>query len=153
MKTTLPRYQINILLFSLKFTPTLKSNISIIQIQSDKNICIQKLCLAIFSQNVPGDNISQNVFKTKPNFTPPRNKDKDSDYKIDILNNKSWRNGDFSIFFVSFSVYLFFFIYHHPFSLSIVFILFHLKQMKFSQSTHLLMYLALGTLTSIKGFD
>ena len=81
----MPRYQINISLRSLKFTPTPKSNT--ILIKSDIHNNTQKLRLKEFFHNAPENNNLQNLFKTKYFFTPSRNRDSDLDHQIDILNN------------------------------------------------------------------
>ena len=84
-KKTLPRYQVNILLRGLKFTPTPKRNI--IQLKSDIHNYTRKLRLTEFFHNAPENNNLQNLFKTKSHFTPSRNRDRDLDHQIDILNN------------------------------------------------------------------
>ena len=83
-KKTLPRYQVNILLRGLKFTPTPKRNI--IQLKSDIHNYTRKLRLTECFHNAPENNL-QNLFKTKSHFTPSRNRDRDLDHQIDILNN------------------------------------------------------------------
>ena len=79
-----------------------------------------KTALGKIFQNLQGENISQKIFKTTPNFTPLRNRDKDLDYQIDILDNRR-RNENLSIFFLSFSVYFFFFYLSSSSSLCTVF--------------------------------
>ena len=73
MKKT-SRYENNILLCGLKFTPTPKHNI--IQLKSDIHNYTQKMCLTEFFHNAPENNNLQNLFKTKSNFTPSRNRDR-----------------------------------------------------------------------------
>ena len=70
---------------ALKFTPTPKRNI--IQLKSDIHNYIRKLGLTEFFHNAPENNNLQNIFKTKSHFTPSRNRDRDLDHQIDILNN------------------------------------------------------------------
>ena len=84
-KKTLSRYQVNILLRGLNFTPTPKRNI--IQLKSDIHNYIRKLRLTEFFHNAPENNNLQNLFKTKFHFTPSRNRDRYLDHQIDILNN------------------------------------------------------------------
>ena len=79
------RYQTYILLRGLKITPTPKRNI--IQVRSDIHNYTRKLRLTEFFHNAPENNNLQNLFKTKSNFTPPTNRDRDLDHQIDILNN------------------------------------------------------------------
>ena len=40
-----------------------------------------------FFHNAPKNNNLQNLFETKSNFTPSRNRDRDLDHQNDILNN------------------------------------------------------------------
>ena len=84
-KKTLSRYQVNILLRGLKFTPTPKRNI--IQQESDIHNYTRKLRLEEFFPNAPENNNRQNLFKTKSYFTASRNRDWNLDHQIDILNN------------------------------------------------------------------
>ena len=83
----MPRYQVNILLRGLKFTPTPKRNI--IQLKSDIHNYTLKLRLTEFFHNAPKKNNVQNLFKIKSHFTPSRNRDRDLDHhhQIDIHNN------------------------------------------------------------------
>ena len=62
-KKALSRYQVNILLWGLKFTPTQKR--SIIQLKSDIHNYTRKLRLTQFFRNAPENNNLQNLFKTK----------------------------------------------------------------------------------------
>ena len=93
-KKTLPRYQVNILLRGLKFTPTPKRNI--VQLQSDIHNYTRKLRLTEFFHNAPENNNLQNLFKTKSHFTPSRNRERDLDHQIDILNNLDLEGMDIS---------------------------------------------------------
>ena len=72
------RYQTYILLRGLKITPTPKRNI--IQVRSDIHNYTRKLRLTEFFHNAPEHNNLQNLFKTKSNFTPPTNRDRDLDH-------------------------------------------------------------------------
>ena len=47
-----------------------------------------------FFHNAHENNNLQNLFKTKSNFTPPRNRDKDLDHQTDILNNLDFEGMD-----------------------------------------------------------
>ena len=87
------RYQVNILLRGLKFTPTPKRNI--IQLKSDIHNYTRKLRLTEFFHNTPENNL-QNLFKTKSHFTQSRNRDRDLDHQIDILNNLDLEGMDMS---------------------------------------------------------
>ena len=93
-KKTLSRYQVNILLRGLKFTPTPKRNI--IQLKSDIHNYTRKLHLTEFFHNAPENNNLQNLFKTKSHFTPSRNRDRDLEHQIDILNNLDLEGMDIS---------------------------------------------------------
>ena len=94
MKKTLSRYQVNILLGGLKFTPTPKCNI--IQLKSDIHNYTQKLRLAEFFHSAPENNNLQNLFKTKSHFTSSRNRDRDLDHQINILSNLDFEGMDIS---------------------------------------------------------
>lgn len=72
---TLFRYQINILLRGLKFTPASKLNI--IQLKSD---------IHNYTRNLRLRNL-QDVLKTKSNFLSSGNRDRGLDHQIGILNN------------------------------------------------------------------
>ena len=93
-KKTLSKYQVNILLRGLKFTPTPKRNT--IQLKSDIHNYTRKLRLTEFFHNTPENNNLQNLFKTKSHFTPSRNRDRDLDHQIDILNNLDLEGMDLS---------------------------------------------------------
>ena len=93
-KKSLSRYQVNILLRGLKFTPTPKR--SIIQLKSDIHDYTRKLRLTEFFHNAPENNNLQNLFKTKSHFTPSRNRGRDLDHQIDILNNLDLERMDIS---------------------------------------------------------
>ena len=80
-KRTLSRYQVNILIRGLKFTPTPERNI--IQLKSDIRNYTRKLRLTEFFHNATENNNLQNLFKTKSHFTPSRNRDRDLDHQID----------------------------------------------------------------------
>ena len=84
-KKTLPRYQINILLRGWKFISTPKRDI--IQLKLDIHNYTQKLRWTEFFHNAPENNDLQNLFKTKSNFTPSRNRGRGLDHQTDILNN------------------------------------------------------------------
>ena len=84
-KKTLPRYQSNILLRGWKFISTPKRDI--IQLKLDIHNYTQKLRWTEFFHNAPENNDLQNLFKTKSNFTPSRNRDRGLDHQTDILNN------------------------------------------------------------------
>ena len=75
LKKKLSAYQINILLRCLKFSPTPKRNI-----KSDIHNYTWKLSLTKFFHNVSENDNLLNFFKTKSNFTPSRNRDKDLDH-------------------------------------------------------------------------
>ena len=85
-KKTLSRYQVNILLRGLKFTPTPKRNI--IQLKSDIHNYTRKLRLTEFFHNARENNNLQNLFKTKSHFTASRNRDRDLDHQIGILDHQ-----------------------------------------------------------------
>ena len=69
----------------MKFTPTPKRNI--IQLKSDIHNYTGKLRLAECFHNAPENKNLENLFKTKSNFTASRNRDKNLDHQIDLLNN------------------------------------------------------------------
>ena len=52
--------------------------------------------LTEFFHNAPENNNLQNLFKTKSHFTPSRNRDRDLDHQIDILNNLDLEGMDVS---------------------------------------------------------
>ena len=92
---TLSRYKTNILLRRLKFTPTPERN----NIELKSNIQNQnythRLRLAQFFQNKEATDSEKNPFKKLSTFTPPRNRDRDLDHQIDVLNNLNLEiNGD-----------------------------------------------------------
>ena len=89
-KKTLSRYQINILSRGLKFTPTPKRDN--IHLKSDIQSYTRKLRLLEFFHNTSKNTEKENLFKIKSSFTPPRNRDKDLDHQIDILNNLDLEN-------------------------------------------------------------
>ena len=93
-KKTLSRYQVNILLRGLKFTSTPKRNI--IQLKSDIHNYTQKLRLTEFFHNAPENNNLQNLFKTKSHFIPSKNRYRDLDHQIDVLNNLDLEGMDIS---------------------------------------------------------
>ena len=78
------RYQVN--------TP--KRNMT--QLKSDIHNDTRKLCLTEFFHNAPENNNLQNLFKTKSHFTPSRNRDRDLDHQIDILNDLDLEGMDIS---------------------------------------------------------
>ena len=65
MKKTLSRYEINVLLGDLKFTPTPKHS-SIIKLKSDARNYTQKLRLTEFFHNAPENNNLKNVLNQNP---------------------------------------------------------------------------------------
>ena len=81
---TLSRYQTNVLLRSLKFTPTPKRNN--IELKSNTQNYRLRLLLAEIFQNKEASD-SKNLFQMQSTFTPPRNRDRDLDHQIDVLNN------------------------------------------------------------------
>ena len=92
---TLSRYKTNILLRRLKFTPTPERN----NIELKSNIQNQnythRLRLAEFFQNKEATDSEENPFKKQSTFTPPRNRDRDLDHQIDVLNKLNLEiNGD-----------------------------------------------------------
>ena len=91
-KNTLSRYQINILLCGLKFTPT-PTHIGI-QLKSDIHNYTRKLCLTECL-------IYKNFFETKSNFTPSRNTDKDLDHQIDVVKNLDLEGMGIHLFFIN----------------------------------------------------
>lgn len=86
----LSRYQISILLRGLKFTPTPKRNDNLRK--SNIQNYMRESRLAEFFQEKETNNSERNLseknlFKEQSTFTPPRNRDKDLDHQIDVLNN------------------------------------------------------------------
>ena len=73
----LSRYQTNILLRGLKCIPTPKR---LKEIKSNIQNYTRRLRLEEFFQE-------ENLFQKQSTFTPPRNRDRDLDHQIDVLNN------------------------------------------------------------------
>ena len=82
---TLSSYQTNILLRGLKFTPTPKRNN--IELKSNVQNYTRRLRLAEFFQNKEANDSEENFFQKQSTFTPLRNRDRDIDHQIDVLNN------------------------------------------------------------------
>ena len=82
---TLSRYQTNILLRGLEFTPTPKP--SNIELKSNIQNYTRRLRLAEFFQNKEANDSEENLFQKQSVFTPPLNRDRDLDHQIDVLNN------------------------------------------------------------------
>ena len=72
LSKTLSRYQTNILLHDLKFTPTPKRNN--IELKANIQNYTRRLRLAEFFENKEA-NDSENLFQKQSTFTPPRNKE------------------------------------------------------------------------------
>ena len=82
---TLSKYQTNILLRGLKFTSTPKRNN--IELKSNIQNYTRRLRLAEFFQNKEANDSKENLFQKQSTFTSPRNRDRDLDHQIDVLNN------------------------------------------------------------------
>ena len=82
---TLSRYQTNILLRGLEFTPTPKP--SNIELKSNIQNYTRRLRLAEFFQNKEANDSEENLFQKQSVFIPPLNRDRDLDHQIDVLNN------------------------------------------------------------------
>ena len=80
---TLSRYQTNILLRGLKFTPTPKRNN--IELKSNK----QCELLSFSKIKRQTDSSEENLFLKQSTFTLPPNRNRDLDHQIDVLNNLS----------------------------------------------------------------
>ena len=81
----LSRYQIDILLRGLKFTPIPKRNI--IELKSNLKNCTQRLQLAEFFQNREASSSEENLFQKPSAITSLRNRERDLDHQIvDDLN-------------------------------------------------------------------
>ena len=76
------RYQTNILLWGLKFTPTPKPNN--IELKSNKQNYTLRLQLAEFFQNKETHNSEENLFSKTIYYYP---RDRDLDHQMDVLNN------------------------------------------------------------------
>ena len=81
----LSRNQTKIFLCGLKFTPTPKHNN--IELKSNIQNYTCRLRLAEFFQDKEANNSVENLFQKPSTFTPPRNRERDLDHQIDILNN------------------------------------------------------------------
>ena len=68
---TVSRYQTNILLRGLKFTPSPKRNN--IELKSNIQNYTRRLRLAGFFQNKEANDSEENLFQKQSTFTPPRN--------------------------------------------------------------------------------
>ena len=84
LSKTLSRYQTNILLHDLKFTPTPKRNN--IELKANIQNYTRRLRLAEFFENKEA-NDSENLFKKQSTFTLTRNRDRHLDHQINVLNN------------------------------------------------------------------
>ena len=84
LSKTLSRYQTNILLHDLKFTPTPKRNN--IELKANIQNYTRRLRLAEFFENKEA-NDSENLFQKQSTFTPTRNRDRHLDHQINVLNN------------------------------------------------------------------
>ena len=82
---TLSKYETNILLCGLKFTPTPKRNN--IELKSNIQNYTRRLRLAEFFQNKEANDSEENLFQRQSTFTQPRNRDRDLDHQIDAPNN------------------------------------------------------------------
>ena len=82
---TLSRYQSNIFSRGLKFTPTPKR--SNIELKSNIQNYTRRLRLPEFFQNKEANDSEENLFQKQSTFTPPRNRDRDLDHQIDVLND------------------------------------------------------------------
>ena len=82
---TWSRYQTNILLCGLKFTPTPKC----INVELKSNIqnYMRRLQLPEFFENEEVNDSEGNIFQKQSTFIQPRYKDRDLDYQIDAPNN------------------------------------------------------------------
>ena len=85
LSKTFSRYQINILLRGLKFTPT--PNRSNIELKSNIQNCTRWLWLAEFFQNKEVNDSNENLFQKQSIFIPPRSRDSALDHQLDVLNN------------------------------------------------------------------
>ena len=85
LNKTLFRYQPSFLLRGLKFTPTRKGNN--IELKSNIQNYRRRLQLAGFFQNKEVNDCEENLFQKSFTFTPRRNKDRDLDHQINVLNS------------------------------------------------------------------
>ena len=69
----------------LKFTPTPKHNN--IELKSNIQNCTHILRLAKFYRTKEANDSEENLFQKQSTFTPPRNRSKDLDHQIDVMNN------------------------------------------------------------------
>ena len=76
---TLSRYQTNIFLQGLKFTPTPQCNN--IELKSNIQKYTRRLRLAEFFQNKESNDSEENLFQKPSTFTSPRNRDRDLDHQ------------------------------------------------------------------------
>ena len=84
IKKALSRYQTNILLQDLKFTPTSKRNN--IELKSNIQNYSRRMQLAEFFQNKEANDSEENLFQKPSTFTPPQDRDRDLGHQIDVLN-------------------------------------------------------------------
>ena len=84
---TLSRYQTNILLCSLKITPTPKRNN--IKLKSNIQNYTCRMRPVEFFRNKEANNSEENLFLKQSTFTLPPNRDIYLDHQIDVLNNLS----------------------------------------------------------------
>ena len=95
LSKTLSRYKTNILLRRLKFTTTPERNKNELKSNIHNQNSTHRLRLAEFFQNKEATDSEENPFKKQSTFTPPRNRDRDLDHQIDVLNNLNLEiNGD-----------------------------------------------------------
>ena len=85
LSKTLFRYQTSFLLRGLKFTRTRKGNN--IELKSNIQNYRRRLQLAGFFQNKEVNDCEENLFQKSSTFTPRRNKDRDLDHQINVLNS------------------------------------------------------------------
>ena len=77
------RYQTNVLLRGLKFTPTPKPNN--IELKPNTQTYTRRLRLAEFLQNKEVNNSEENLFQKKSTFSPSQNRNRDLDHQIDTF--------------------------------------------------------------------
>ena len=77
---TLSRYQTNIFLQDLKFTPIPQRNN--IELKSNIQKYTRRLRLAEFFQNKESNDSEENLFQKPSTYTSPRNRDRDLDHQM-----------------------------------------------------------------------
>ena len=82
---TLSRYQTNVLLRGLKFTPSPKANN--IELKSNIQKYTRRLRLAEFFLSKEAKDYEENLFQKLSTFNPPRKRDRDLHHRTDVLNN------------------------------------------------------------------